>query len=208
MFRHDVFNTVRTEGTATRIGEKVVGRLSIAFAQPGFQSSLSLLRQRRAPLLTALSPATNVSPCTEDDVLAAEADQLGDTQAGVHRKHEKGMVATSAPSVAVGRVEESFDFRTGQEIHGRAIVTFGGNGQDSLDKGAMAWLLKGNVPEERVNRGETDVAGASAVPAFLLQVVEESANKGCIYIMQREIGGRLLQPLPGELKEQPKSVTV
>lgn len=69
-------------------------------------------------------------------------------------------------------------------------------------------MAQGREPEQRVHRRQPGVAGADAVVALGLEVVEEPADEGGVEVLEPEGGGRLARFLRGEPQQQAEGVAV
>jgi hypothetical protein len=92
------------------------------------------------------------------------------------------MIATAGPSVLIRCVQEREDLGSCQERDQFLLVSFVGNGQYTLDHRRCCGLLEGRVAEEGADRGQAQVAAASAVAARLLQIIEEGPNQWGVQI--------------------------
>jgi hypothetical protein len=82
--------------------ERLVG-LALAFLQPLAQDGDALAGEGGAALLAALAAAAHVRAARgQHGVADAQADQLGETQAGLERELQERVVAAAEPASAVG----------------------------------------------------------------------------------------------------------
>jgi hypothetical protein len=152
--------------------------------------------------------AANVAASAHFDVLTAQTSQFSNTQACLDSKCYKSVVATTTPRLSVWCSQDCIDLRRSQKIHNTAVAPLGGNGKNSLNKGAMFRMLKRHVVEERMYRCQPQISGFGAVVSFLLQVVEELADEWGIKILQRQLRWRLFQAFLRVPKQQPEAISV
>src|SRR3954453_16642898 len=72
----------------------------------------------------------------------------------------------------------------------------------------MLGMAEGGVAEERADGGEARVAGAHAVAAFLLEVVQEAADERGVEVGQVELTGLFAGAVLRVAQHQPPGVTV
>lgn len=108
----------------------------------------------------------------DDDVAAAQSDELADPQAGLHRQDQQGVIATANPGRAIRCCQQRLELWPGEEGDDLAIDTLLGDCEDPLDKGAV-FVGEGGEVEERVHGGEPGVAGAGTVVADGFEVLKE-----------------------------------
>ena len=128
-------------------------------------------------MFSAFSLAVHVSTGSQDDVLTTQADQLGDPESGLHGEQKHGPITAPDPSGGICSVQQSIDLFAIEKFDGPAFVAFGGYCQDSLAEQRMGGFLESDVPKEGVNRGQADIASASAVLAAGFQAVEKISDK-------------------------------
>jgi hypothetical protein len=95
-----------------------------------------------------------------------------------------------------------------QERDDPFLGSFGGDREHPCDQGGVLRMTQRAVVEERVDGGEAGVAGAGAVAAVGLEVLEERADRRCVQL--RELEPRRPRPgvLLGEGEQQPEGVAV
>ena len=126
--------------------------------------------------------------CTSPQV---EADQLGGAQSGLGGEQEEGVVAAAGPGAAVGGGEQRVELGFGEERDQRAVEALGRDRQDALDRGGVLGVPQRGVAEQRADRGQARVAGAGAVVALVLEVIQERADQRRVEIVDVEVAGRL-----------------
>ena len=70
----------------------------------------------------------------EADVIAGEAGEFGDTQAGLDREGEHHSIPPALPATRVGRCQQGVDLSLVQELDDPFVETFGRDRQDPLDE--------------------------------------------------------------------------
>jgi hypothetical protein len=88
------------------------------------------------------------------------------------------------------------------------LVAFIGHGQDPLAMQGIRGLFQSYVPEERVDRAQPDIPGASTVFASALQVIEEKTNKESIEVFDTKLGWALVEPFFRKLQKQAEGIAV
>ena len=114
----------------------------------------------------------------EGDVLALEADEFGDAQAGLDGDEEERAVASAEPGGWVGAGEQGFGFVLGEVLDVVVVVAFAGDREDALAVEEVPGVAEGDVAVEGVDRCQAGVAAAGAVAALVFEVVEEVAEEG------------------------------
>src|SRR5699024_6455349 len=122
------------------------------------------------------------------------------TQPCLYRHQDEGMVTSSKPGVPVWRGKQRIDLRMRQETNQSPSKAFAGNGEHALDLRRVSRKFERDVAEERVNRGEAQVAATYTQPALLLQVVEERDDQRRMDLFEGQLGWRRMQPLLCELQ--------
>ena len=92
------------------------------------------------------------------DVSATQANEFRCPQPGLQRHQQHGAVAPSGPGLDVGRSQQGLGFSWLEEIHGPAVVSLSGHGQDPLSLCDVLRFLQGDVAEEGTDRGQPRVA--------------------------------------------------
>ena len=96
------------------------------------------------------------------------------------------MVASAGPGAAVGRGEQRVDLGFGEVGDQRPVEALGRDRQDARDRGGVLGVAQRGVAEQRVDRGQAGVAGADAVAALVLEVVEERADQRRVEVVEVE----------------------
>ena len=92
--------------------------------QPCFEHSRGFLAKWCTTLFPTLTFATYVSSASEDDVSAAEADQLRDPETSLERQREQSPVSTTWPGRGVWRREECIDLGLVEKLDLFTLVSF------------------------------------------------------------------------------------
>jgi hypothetical protein len=80
-------------------------------------------------------------------------------------------------------------------------LAVGRDGRDPLDQRCVLGVTQRRVGEQRVDGGQAVVAGAHAVVAFMLQVIEEGADHHGVEVLDVELGGGLAGAALGEAEQ-------
>jgi hypothetical protein len=84
----------------------------------------------------------------------------------------------------------------------------GGHGQDTPNVIGAAGFLKRGVLEEGTDRSQAKVAGAGAIVAVALNMIQESADKRGVEIVQHKLRRRFLKLPLGKSEKQPEGIAV
>src|SRR5713226_9114163 len=95
-------------------GEQRAGGVGAELGEPGSHHLDGLGGEGGSPVLAALAVAADVRPGPEVDVLALEAGELGDPQAGLDVEQEQGPVAAAVPGLAAGGRDQRVDLLGGE----------------------------------------------------------------------------------------------
>jgi len=150
----------------------------------------------------------DVSTRAQYDILSTQSGHLGEAQSGLNGEQEKGMVAPSIPSALNGSREQAFNLGMGQEPNQPMRLVLIGNGEDLLDSGRLRRFLEGDIAEERANRGQAKVAGASRVVAIGLAVIEKRGNQWGIEVLPSQLRGCPVFLALNEFEQQSKSISI
>ena len=75
----------------------------------------------------------------------------------------------------------------GQKIDRSAKITFARHGKNTAGQGAVLGRMEGDIAEEGMDRGETNIAAAGGVAATLLEMIEEPSNERGVQICQGQL---------------------
>ena len=191
-----------------RVGNAGSFGVPSTLGEPSSQDCDGLFGQRRDPLLSALPQAADVRAGAEVNVAAFEGSELGCAQPGLDGEQEHRVIAPTGPGVAIGRGEQRLDFGFGQERDQRFLEPLGRDREHAADRVGVFGVFERCVVEQRADCGEPGVAGADAVAAFVLEVIEERADQRRVEIVEIQLAGLLAGPLGGEREQQPERVAV
>ena len=85
----------------TNTGEDRIFRLTVAFAQPRLKHLGRFRAQWRATLFSSFPEAAHVGTCPQNDILAFQPNQLGNSKAGLDRNQKEGSIAMPHPCGAI-----------------------------------------------------------------------------------------------------------
>jgi hypothetical protein len=159
-------------------------------------------------MFPALSLAGDMGTRSQDNVLANQAYQLGDSKAGLYGEQQQGPVTAPYPSRKVGCPQKGVDLFPIQKFDGSPFVAFGGHREDSLTKQGMGRFLESYVLKEGMNRRQADISGASAVLSAVLEMIEKITNEGHVQVLDREIRGCFTEPFFCKTEEQTEGVAI
>ena len=168
--------------------ERGVVGVSSTLGEPSPQDCDGLFGQRRDPLLSALPQAADVRAGAEVNVAAFEGGELGCAQPGLDGEQEHRVIAPTSPGVAIGRGEQRLDFGFGEERDQRFLEPLGRDREHAADRFGVFGVFERCVVEQRADRGEPGVAGADAVAAVVLEVIEERADQRRVEIADDPVG--------------------
>jgi hypothetical protein len=175
---------------------------------PGFQHFRRFWTERRASMFSALSLAVDMRTRSQDNVLASQGYQLGDPKASLHGEQQQGLVAMPDPGGKVGCPQKGVDLFSIQKFDGPPFVAFGRHREDSLTMQRMGRFLESHLLEERMNRRQTDTAGASAILPVVLEMIEEITNEGHVQVFDRELRGCFTEPFFCKMEEQTEGIAI
>ncbi len=126
----------------------------------------------------------------QEGVADAQADQLGETQAGLERELQERVVAAAEPASAVGGGQQRFDLFRAELGEAVLPVAFGRDREHARDRGGLLGVHESRVAVEGVDRGQAGVA-AGAVAALAFEVLEEGADQRRVEVGELELAGLL-----------------
>jgi hypothetical protein len=159
-----------------------------AFGGPGAQDGDGAGGQRRDAVLAAFAVAADVGASPQVQVRAGGRGQLAGAQSGLDGQVKQGVVAASGPGGPVGGVKQGGGLDIGQEGDVGVALTSGWDRQDAGDVGGVFGMAQTRVAKQGVDRGQTGVAGAGAVAAPVLEVVEERGDQRRIQVGEVQLG--------------------
>jgi hypothetical protein len=159
-------------------------------------------------LFSALSDAFHVGPGSQNDVLTAKPDQLGNPQSRLDGHDQEGSVPTADPSGGVWGGDQRIDLLAMEKLDQPALMAFVRHGEHALAEQRMGGLLQGDILKERMDCSQAGIAGARAVAPFLFKMIEELPDEGRIEILESEFRGRRAEAFCSVTQQKTKGVTV
>ena len=169
-----------------------------AFGEPDAQDRDGDLGERRDAVLAAFAAAADVRPGCEVHVAAVQAGQLGGAQPGLDRGQQQRVVASAGPGRAVGSVEQRVDLGSSRKVTSARSAALGRDREHALDVLGVFGVAERGVSEQRVDRRQAGVAGADAVAALVLEVVEERGDQRRVEVADVELAGLAAELRGGE----------
>jgi hypothetical protein len=155
-------------------------------AQPGIEHARNVAPQRSAARLSPLAPTTDMRAASEHYVLAAKRNQFRDPQARLNGDEQEGAVAAANPGGGIRSRKERLDFLGRQKLDEPALESLARNREHPLAQQCMCGLGQSHVVEEAVDGRQPCVAGASAIAALPLEVVEELGHERRVEVLDGE----------------------
>ena len=118
------------------------------------------------------------------------------------------MVPAAVPGFPVGGGEQRVGFLRGEVADDGALAAPGRDGQDLADGGGVLGCPRGRVAEQGVDRGQSGVAGGTAVSPVVFQVLQELPDQGGVEVGEAELARRFPGSLVREGQEQLAGVAV
>jgi hypothetical protein len=137
----------------------------------------------------------------ELQVFHIQPRNLRDPRAGVIHGGKHHSIPVTAPSRAVGSIEESGHLFAGNIRYRPPVKPFDRDGERTGDRSESGWILGCRIAEKRTEGGEAQIPASDAVVPLALQRVEKRENLGSVEISERQGGGRLSKPLLAELQK-------
>jgi hypothetical protein len=159
-------------------------------------------------MFSALPLAMDMGAGSQDDILAAQANQLGNPEPRLNREQEHRPIAAPNPTGGIRDRQQSVHLFPIEEFDGPTFVTFGGHREYSLAEQRMGGLLESHILKEGVNRGQADVSSASAILPASFKIVEEISNKQYVQIIDREVRWRFAQPFFCKPQQQAEGIAI
>lgn len=188
--------------------EEGVAAASGTFVQPGAQQVLVGAVERDGALFATFPLAADGGAAAQSDVVAVQAGEFGDAQAGLDGQGQHGLVPSSFPAFWIRCRQQGVDLRAGQERDGPLVEPLGWDVQDPLDEQGVFGVLEGGVGEQRPDRGQADVAGSGAVAALVFQVVEERGDHVRVQVVPVQLRRGGPGPMLDEAEQEADRVAV
>ena len=124
------------------------------------------------------------------------------------RRAGVGVIAPAGPGGSVWSGEQRVDLGLGEVAdHGR-VEPLLGDREHACDQLCLLGRFQRRVVEERVDRGQTRVAGPHAVAAVGLEMAEERGDRRGVEVLELELRRRLPGLLVHEHQQQSEAVAV
>jgi hypothetical protein len=159
-------------------------------------------------MFSALSLAMHMGASSQDDILTAQASQLGNPKPGLDREQKHRPIAAPNPSGGIRGRQQSVDLFPIEEFDGPTFMTLTGHREYSLAEQRMGGFFKGHILKEGVNRGQADVSGARAILPASFKIVEKISNERYTQIIDREVRWRFAEPFFCKLKQQAEGIAI
>ena len=180
-----------------------------AFGEPDAQDRDGRLGERRDPLLSAFPAAADVRAGAEVNVAATLRPVSSEARSPVWIASSS--IAWSRRPVQVvrsGAASSALISGSVEERDERSVGSLGWDREHALDVVGVFGVSERGVAEQRVDRCQPGVAGADAVAALVLEVVEERGDQWRVEVADVELAGLAAGPLGGEREQQPERVAV
>ena len=193
MFLQQILNPIPAQDPASGVREQRSAGAKCVLFEPAPQGSHGILPERSAALFAALAVAPNMSAGPELDVMAFQADQLRNAQAGLECDVQESHIASPRPGADIRRPEERIHLHPAQKTYRAATTPFRRDCQYALDHRAVRRILQLDVPKERMDGCQSRVPGPNAVSAFLFKVSEKSHDERSVEVRHVQAAGRLAE---------------
>ena len=144
----------------------------------------------------------------EVHVFAVQSGQLRGPEPCLDRGEQHRVVAAAGPGRAVGSGEQRVDLVLVEERDCGSVRALRRDRQYPLDVMEVFGVSEGGVSEQRVDRCQAGVAGADAVAALALEVVEERGDQWRVQVADVELAWRVAKTRCGEREQQLERVAV
>jgi hypothetical protein len=144
--------------------------------------------ERDDTLLAALAGGTHQRRPVETEVDRAKVQEFLDPHAGVIQERQDKVVATPLGRASIWAVQNGPQLRNRQIAQVAPDAALERNGEDLLRQGDRRWLLARHVGEEGTERSQPCVSSGDAIVASLLEVLEETQDRGWCQVLQSELG--------------------
>ncbi|MDE0445953.1 MAG: hypothetical protein OXH96_04705 [Spirochaetaceae bacterium] len=208
MLGQQTLDRVTAEGTAELAGKQRSVRAASEFAEPHLEHRDCLDGKRCDAVFASFAVAAYVSATIEMGVTAAQADQFGNPQAGLHSEDEQRMVAPTDACSTIGSCEQRVDLDGGQKAHFGALLSLRRDRKHSLDHVGVLRMAQLGKAKQRMNRDQTGIPGARAVATVMFEMVEKRVDDGHVEIGEKQLRRRLAERGGNESEQQPEGVTV
>ena len=176
----------RDIGAPDRLGNTGASGASLIWSSQARSSVAVFFHSGMTRCFAALAVQVHGGLPVQQHVAYSQCGDLRDAGAGVVGGGEQDRVAVPAPGAAVGGGEDRGDLFAGEVAEHGPVEPFGRDGQHSGGDRQRGRVTDRGVAHEGVDRGKPGVAGAGAVAAFGLEVVEEVQHQRGVEIGQLE----------------------
>jgi hypothetical protein len=176
---------IPTQRPPTTAGEDWRCWLGRTLAEPLGQHGNRFLTQWGTSLFSPFSFAAEMRPAAQNHIVALQANQFGHPQSCLYRYQQQGVVPTPSPGCLVRGRYQRVDLFLAEVFDQSPSIALAGDGQYATTLLGVGWLLEGDVMKEGMDCRQPGVPTPGAIPAFLLEVIEEVADKGRVQIFER-----------------------
>jgi hypothetical protein len=155
--------------------ERLAGvRIDASLRQEVFEHLRGLGPEWALPFLAPLAEQAHLERLDELKVTGAEVDDLLDPSPGIEHGGEECVVPTSIRRAAIDTIQYRLDLDVFEILHRPRVSPLERDTEDTLALLQALGMLAGEVAEEGVNRGESNVPRGRAVIPGVLQILKES----------------------------------
>jgi hypothetical protein len=201
-------NAVGDETRASGIGEKDLTITTWRFSEPSFQYGERGFGERYTTFFATLSDYTNVSTCTDRDIIAFQPSHFGLAQSRLRCHQKEGVITPAKPGALIGRGEQRLDLWTGEEMHLGPREALAGDSQHALDLSGMFRHFERDISKEGVNGSQPQIPAAGTQTSMLLQMIEKRHDQWGIDRLEGQLRRRGVQPLVGKLQQQAEAIAI
>ena len=137
-----------------------------------------------------------------------DGNQLGDPEAGGISQVEHSAVPSAGGSCWVSGVEQRADFLTLEMGYDHHVVALHGHGVHLLRQIEAGQHAVFEVPEERLDRRESHIAGAGLVLPLCFKMIEEGKNQLRREMLDRDCTRSDSEPIGCEADQQHEAVGI
>jgi hypothetical protein len=145
---------------------------------------------------------------SQNQIHSSQCCDLRLSQARLYSHQQEGVIPTTGPAALVRHLQQRIDLRPSEERHLTACEALTRNGQNPLYLTRVIRKFESSEAEKGPNCREAEIARSSRDSARLLQILKESGDKWGVNFLEFQARRGLLQPLPGEFQEHPKSIAI
>lgn len=142
------------------------------------------------------------------NAITTQTRDLRQAQSRLNRKQHERVVTSSEPRVDVRGAQKCVNLVSCEKPDLCARESLVRDGQNPLNLGSVGGHLKGRIPKERANGGQSQVSACIADAATGLHVFEECGDQRCVDLLEGQLLRRNAETLVRELQQQPKAVPI